>query len=45
MGFLLQNTGNRMIAGLEGHLRRLEHQNSEILSLLRDGQIEVRRAA
>ena len=45
MVFLLQNTGNRTIAELQDHLRRLEHQNSEILSLLRDSHVEVRRAA
>jgi low affinity Fe/Cu permease len=45
MVFLLQNTGNRTIAELQDHLRRLEHQNSEILSLLRDNQVQVRRAA
>ena len=45
MVFLLQNTGNRTIAELQDHLRRLEHQNSEILSLMRDSQVQVRRAA
>ena len=45
MVFLLQNTGNRTIAELQDHLRRLEHQNTEILSLLRDNVAEVRQAA
>ena len=36
MVFLLQNTGNRTIAELQDHLHRLERQNAEILSLLRD---------
>ncbi|MBI1170828.1 hypothetical protein GC209_05460 [bacterium] len=45
MVFLLQNTGNRTIAELQDHLHRLERQNAEILSLLRDARAEVRRAA
>ena len=36
MVFLLQNTGNRTITELQEHLHRLERQNAEILSLLRD---------
>ena len=45
MVFLLQNTGNRTIAELQDHLHRLERQNSEILTLLRDSRREVRQAA
>ncbi len=45
MVFLLQNTGNRTIAELQGHLHRLERQNAEILSLLQDGADQRRRAA
>lgn len=45
MVFLLQHTGNRTIVELQDHLRRLEHQNSEILMLLRDNRAEVLRAA
>jgi low affinity Fe/Cu permease len=45
MVFLLQNTGNRTISELQDHLHRLERQNAEILSLLRDAPAEVRRAA
>ncbi len=45
MVFLLQNTGNRTIAELQDHLHRLERQNTEILSLLRDDRADLRRAA
>lgn len=45
MVFLLQNTGNRTIAELQDHLHRLERQNAEILSLLRDDRATLRRAA
>jgi low affinity Fe/Cu permease len=39
MVFLLQNTGNRTIAELQDHLRRLEAQNASILRALdRAGQ-------
>ena len=35
MVFLLQNTGNRTIVELQGHLRGLQRQNAEILGELR----------